>query len=230
MSDYLAYQEKYREVPRASDVELIKLISKRTPKGGRILDVGCSTGNLLHHLHAARPDLELRGCDKDILTVVEWVKSGLPFECWQADVAETEWTDQWAYPAYDAVILNAVLYCLDDLQIVAALRNIHRVLKPGGHLFIWDLLHPWNQRLTIREESDRYGDVTYHIRPYKLLHDLAADNGYSMCEIHPCKQPRLPKPEDPDDLTSWTFPGWEKGGISFRGGVAQPWCHAVLTK
>ena len=65
MSDYLAYQEKYRDTPRASDVELIRLISKLTPKNGSVLDVGCSTGNLLRHLKAERTDLTLYGVDVD---------------------------------------------------------------------------------------------------------------------------------------------------------------------
>lgn len=226
MSDYLAYQSKYRDTPRASDVELIRLISKHTPKNGRVLDVGCSTGNLLRHLKSERPDLTLAGCDADEKAVVNALADGvLPVfledatRQWRAPF---DWPD---YKPFDGVILNAVLYCLNDWQATQALRNIFLVLKPGGHLFIWDLLQSWNQRLTIREESTRYGDVTYNIRPWRLLHKMSAVEGFRECSLRPCKQPKLPKTDDRDDLTSWT-----KGGVAFRGGVAQPWCHAVLTK
>ena len=226
MSDYLAYQDKYRDVPRASDVELIKLISKHTPKAGRVLDVGCSTGNLLRHLQAARPDLAFLGFDLDIKAVEATWDAG--FKATIQDVTDPKWA---VAPTHDTVILNAVLYCLTDRQAAAALRNIHAILQPGGHLFIWDLLHQWNQRLTIREESTRYGDVTYHIRPYTLLWRLAQEAGFKAVKFLPCKVPRLDRPDDLDNLTSWTFPqGWNKGAVPFRGGVAQPWCHAILTK
>lgn len=225
MSDYLAYQEKYRDEPRASDVELIRLISNRTTKGARVLDVGCSTGNLLRHLRAKRPDLELAGLDLDPAAVQITKDEGFAAAEWDITVQVP------GDPLQDAVILNAVLYCLTDEQTSDALANIHRVLKPGGHLFIWDLLHPWNQRLTITEESERYGEPTYHIRPYKLLEGMAHGVGFSVVDFRPCKVPRLVKPDDRDDLTSWTHPpDWSRGGVAFRGGIAQPWCHAILTK
>lgn len=227
MSDYLAYQAKYRDVPRDSDVELIRLISKHTPENGRVLDVGCSTGNLLRHLHVERPDLRLVGCDLDN-DALDACEGAWPVHA--EDVSKPWGTPAWLLDVpLDAAILNAVLYCLDDEQTATALRNIFLVLKPGGHLFIWDYLQHWEQRLTITEESKRYGKPTFHIRPYSLLQRLATEAGFGTVEFLPFSPSHLPIPDDTEDLTSWTYSG-NPYGFSFRGGLAQPWCHAVLTK
>ncbi len=72
---------------------------------GRVVDVGCGRGELLTHLHATRPDLELTGIDivrrpEDLPDPVAWLDSpggpGLPDEL--ADLVDTlviahEWLD-----------------------------------------------------------------------------------------------------------------------------------------
>lgn len=235
-ADYLAYQARYRDVPRESDRVLIELVSGRVSEGGRVLDVGCSTGNLLRHLLAERPDLTLIGLDFDEKAVVETLAEG--FVAFLEDATRpwrepTEWPE---FQPFDAVILNAVLYCLDDAEAAAALNNIFRVLRPGGTLFVFDLLHTWQQRLTITEESERYGKHTLHIRPYTLLQRLATEAGFGTAEFLPylagLAHPWYAnEPDDPHDLTSWTFDSGREGhAVIFRGGLAQPWCHALLRK
>jgi hypothetical protein len=56
---YDIYQKRYRDSIRESDKVLIELI--RSVIGGRsasLLDVGCSTGNLLRHVKRLLPALE----------------------------------------------------------------------------------------------------------------------------------------------------------------------------
>lgn len=235
MSDYLAYQEKYRDTPRESDRLLIELVSQRVPEGGLVLDVGCSTGNLLRHLRAVRPDLSLVGMDLSVESIGGAKADELASIHDPGTLISFNVRDVLAGPPFNdtvefhAAILNAVLYCLNDQQTLAALCNIHSILRPGGHLFIWDYLQHWEQRLTITEESERYGKATFHIRPYSLLNHLAKQAGFTGCEFVPFCPSHLPVPDDPYDLTSWTYSG-NPHGFSFRGGLAQPWCHAVLTK
>lgn len=229
-ADYLAYQARYRDVPRESDRVLIELVSGRVSEGGRVLDVGCSTGNLLRHLCVERSDLSLTGSDIDLGAVTR-VPATFPVIVW--DVTQPS---PWTPVPFDAITLNAVLYCLDDQQAAAALNNIFRLLRPGGTLFVFDLLHTWQQRLTITEESKRYGKHTLHIRPYTLLQRLATEAGFGTAEFLPyLARPAHPRyanePDDPHDLTSWTFDSRREGhAVIFRGGLAQPWCHALLRK
>jgi 2-polyprenyl-3-methyl-5-hydroxy-6-metoxy-1,4-benzoquinol methylase len=69
LSDYNFYQTKYAKQMRESDKVIIKLIQeavaalKPVNRRLRLLDVGCSTGNLLLHVKRIFTDMELTGCD-----------------------------------------------------------------------------------------------------------------------------------------------------------------------
>src|SRR5918995_443641 len=70
-SHYLDYQERYAVEPRRTDVRLIELIerecdSRPAADGNRplkLLDLGCSSGNLLYHLRNRLPRLQYTGAD-----------------------------------------------------------------------------------------------------------------------------------------------------------------------
>src|SRR5262245_24789721 len=68
---YNQYQQRYADEPREGDKKLIDLVRRaaagRLTAGQpvRLLDIGCSTGNLLFHLKSAMPALNLTGGDLD---------------------------------------------------------------------------------------------------------------------------------------------------------------------
>ena len=62
MQGYIAYQEKYKAIPRESDKVICEFIKTAKP-GSSILDIGCSTGNLLYLLQNTCVDLDLYGGD-----------------------------------------------------------------------------------------------------------------------------------------------------------------------
>jgi SAM-dependent methyltransferase len=89
---YIEYQERYAHDARDSDKRLIELVGRllaeRTPTGRRphLLDIGCSTGNLLAHLRKAYPTVELTGGDLSELSIAECkgnpMLAGATFEVW----------------------------------------------------------------------------------------------------------------------------------------------------
>jgi|SRR5215831_17302869 len=62
LKQYNFYQERYRGSMRESDKVLIELIRGATEPAS-LLDIGCSTGNLLRHIRCLVPGLRLSGAN-----------------------------------------------------------------------------------------------------------------------------------------------------------------------
>ncbi len=128
---------------------------KYVGKDARILDVGCGYGRTLQELH----ELGFRH-----LAGIDFSKGMIErgraqFPCLDLGVQETEKID---FPdeSMDAVLLFAVLTCIwEDSDQKALVREIERVLKPGGVLYVNDFLINQDERNKKRytEYAPRYG-------------------------------------------------------------------------
>lgn len=128
---------------------------KYVGKDARILDVGCGYGRTLQELH----ELGFRH-----LAGIDFSKGMIErgraqFPCLDLRVQETEKID---FPdeSMDAVLLFAVLTCIwEDSDQKALVREIERVLKPGGVLYVNDFLINQDERNKKRytEYAPRYG-------------------------------------------------------------------------
>jgi SAM-dependent methyltransferase len=228
---YLAYQARYAAQPRESDRVLVEIVDRLTRgrDGATVLDLGCSTGNLLRHLRRARPDLALVGGDL-MESHLEACRrdpelADLPFAVMDA-------LDLGVESAYDVVVVNAVLYLFAPSELERALTSIARSLRPGGHLVAFDLFHPFGQELTITEASATHPEgLTLHFRSYGAVGAALARAGFGTPEIAPFAIPvDLPRPGDDADIISYTVPAADGRRLLFRGALFQPWCHAVAPR
>jgi ubiquinone/menaquinone biosynthesis C-methylase UbiE len=102
----------------------IAAVTRRHPPGARILDAGCGTGALLRDLGSA---YELTGVDVNTgALAVARERTGA--ELLEASVEQLPFADA----AFDAVVSLDVLYAAGVSDDVAALREIARVVRPGG--------------------------------------------------------------------------------------------------
>jgi SAM-dependent methyltransferase len=151
----------------------------------RILDIGCGYGGVLLYLRRklggmpgalfgwegldnsslmvqrAREEINQRGLEKDI-RITEGIATRLPYE------------DE----AFDVVLNGYVVKHLSDERAREMIREVKRVLKPGGRFCVWEaipsrfaFLNVWNLKLL------RVGVSVIHIRTAKELRGLLEEEG-----------------------------------------------------
>lgn len=233
LTEYNSYQTKYAGQIRESDKVVIKLIQeavaalKPVNRCLRLLDVGCSTGNLLLHIKRIFPDLELSGGDLALSSLEQCRAnselSGIEFKV----------LDLLKLPAEicDIVIVNAVLYMMEDEQFEQSIRNLANCLSSGGQMIIFDFFHPFNQHLSIMEKSRSHPDgLRLVFRPMDMVTRILADVGFCDPDFRPFVLPiDLPLINN-GELVTYTVATAEGRRLPFRGALSQPWCHLIARK
>jgi SAM-dependent methyltransferase len=136
------------------------------PKGGRVLDVGCGTGE--HLLRAQKAGLEAFGVEPAPAMLEVATRNVPDAELKQGVATDLPYEDG----HFDLVIMVEVLRYLDRADTEQALREARRVLKPGGRLFV-TLVNRWAfdgfyllQKLRSMAKRTRFDAVN----PYCLFH------------------------------------------------------------
>jgi SAM-dependent methyltransferase len=105
-----------------------RLVSKAHPQGGRILDVGCATGNFLHMM-TRFGSWELHGLDiSEAGTAYARERYGI--NAFTGELADASYPDSY----FDVVTMWDVMEHVHDPT--ATLTEVHRILKAGGLLLI----------------------------------------------------------------------------------------------
>lgn len=234
---YADYQDRYAENMRESDRVLLDLVKSEADRLGgaqSLLDIGCSTGNFLRHVAGALPNLKLTGGDM-AADVVARCRA-------QPDLAgiEFEVMDMTAMTgSYGLIVANATSFFLDEDEHIRALASAAEVLEPGGAYLSFEWLHPFKQRLAIREISRAHPEgLTIHARPQDEVEARLREVGFAEVEFLPFEVP-IDLERDAtfsdnlsgfEDLNSHTVRTEDGGRMIFRGALYQPWCHMVARK
>jgi len=104
--------------------------------GAQVLDAGCGTGGLLRWLHAAQPAWTLTGLDFSPLAC-ELARTRTAGEVVQGSIAALPFGDA----QFDAIVsCDVVCQVAEPAQ---AVREFHRVLRPGGFVVLTMPAYPW---------------------------------------------------------------------------------------
>ena len=232
MDDYAAYQTKYATTIRESDRVILQLVAglcQRATKPLALIDIGCSTGNLLLHLKNAGLPLSLSGGEM-ALSVLEQCESNLELSGIEFHVVNA--LDINRRQAFDIAIVNAVFYLFSPEEFTQSLASIYDCLKPGGSCVVFDFFHPYEQDLSITELSKTHeAGITLHMRPFSQVEALSKQIGFTTVTFQPFEIPiDLPRPAALNDIRSHTVKAESGVRLLFRGALYQPWCHLTLTK
>jgi len=96
----------------------------------RVLDIGCGTGQLATRLHRELRQVEIVGCDFSAGMLGRAATRSRRVRWVRGDAGRLPFDDE----SFDAVVSTEAFHWFPDQA--AALREIYRVLKPGGRLLL----------------------------------------------------------------------------------------------
>jgi ubiquinone/menaquinone biosynthesis C-methylase UbiE len=106
--------------------------------GMRVLEIGCGTGNLALAAKRACPAAEVTGLDPDPAALAKGrrkaARARLTLRFDQGFAQSLPYPDA----SFDRVLSALMLHHLDDADRPSALREVRRVLEPGGALHVLD--------------------------------------------------------------------------------------------
>ena len=234
---YSAYQKRYAGNIRESDkilIQMIQTILKELPPGDHsLLDLGCSTGNLLFNIKQVLADtgLKLAGGDlmADVITDCRQNPELEDIDFFTLDALKMSFEAK-----FNIVVSNALIYLFDEQQLRSVFENVYQALKPGGYFLVFDFAHKFEQVLEIKEFSRSHpAGLTLHFRPESQLATLLAAAGFTDIDFQPFQIPvDLPpgnlygkNTDGFEDLNSYTMKTEDRTRLLFRGALFQPWCH-----
>lgn len=148
-------------------VKRVGAVTTRAAPGARtILDVGCGTGRLLADLAVARPDATLLGVDPAPgMVAAARQRAAGRFDVQQAAAESLPVVDS----SIDLVV--SVLSFDHWADQEAGLREVRRVLRPGGVVVIADLFATWMLLTTIAGRNRR------RIRAPRVMEAVCINSG-----------------------------------------------------
>ncbi len=226
---YTDYQKRYAGQIAERDKVILGLIAEKAQGRGALLDIGCSTGNLLLHIKRAFPEM--------LLTGGELAERSLTAARGNPDLAGIEFLTMDMLDIrgrYDCITANAVTYLFDWPDYDKAILSIAKALKPGGIFISFDWYHPFaGQDVAIHEISPGHPDgITIHSRSIDRVGRIFEKAGLGCFEYRPFIIPiDLPEPQDKsDDPVTYTVKLWDGTRMCMRGSLYQPWCHVTAVK
>lgn len=107
--------------------------------GQRVLEIGCGTGDLLRTLKRHHPEVDAMGIDPDLSALRrarrKAARGKVQIQYERAFADDLPLADH----SVDRVLSSFMLHHIDEADWVRVLREVRRVLRPGGELHVADI-------------------------------------------------------------------------------------------
>jgi SAM-dependent methyltransferase len=114
-------------------LEFLESVGRPLESGAHVLDYSCSSGRVIRALAAARPDVRCHGCDPND-GAITWARQAIPgVNFFTADTSPPLGFER-GY--FDVVFAISVWSHYSAAAALRWLEEMHRVIKPGGHLIL----------------------------------------------------------------------------------------------
>lgn len=158
-STYNAIANHFAETRKGYMGDIATLLAY-VKRGDRVLDIGCGSGRLYHFLENIQ--VAYTGIDpsKEQLRVAKKAYPKARFLL--GNMCHLPFLDA----SFDIVYCIASFHHLEhEIDRMAALQEMHRVLKSGGILLMinWDLLGAWAQQKAVHGAYTRIGEMDYQV-------------------------------------------------------------------
>lgn len=149
-----------------------QLLAQAHPRPGeQVLEIGCGTGNLLLAAKVAEPAATVLGLDPDFAALARARRKsrrrGLPVRL------DHGYADALPYPdaSIDVVLSSFMFHHLPTAEKEPALRELIRVLRPGGRLHLVDM----GGHDHAEHGAGQHGHRGRRARQHPLVHDNLGD-------------------------------------------------------
>jgi len=163
---YDARMGTFRDVD-GENREMLTLLD--LPSGAAILEIGCGTGRFARA--AAVAGLAVTAIDVSAI-MLDYVRHKAAAEGLRSVATQHAGFLTMDFPAgrFDAAVSGAALHHLPDLWKLVALRNIGRVLKPGGQFILRDVVFELADGEAPEECFERFADFFPNMREPAARH------------------------------------------------------------
>ena len=172
---------------------------------GKLLDIGCATGELIGYLSTRFPQLKCTGVDliEDVLVQARVNLPGVEFVQGSALALPPHYRDR-----FDIVTVMGVASVFDDTEIEAFWRSVIAVTKPGGTIAVLSPLNEYGVDTVIRHRKRRDGaplawETGWNVYAIETVQEMVTALGASLRLERFRFQGTLER--RPDPVRTWTL-------------------------
>ena len=131
---------------------IVEALLRLAPQGGRALDIGCGSAQLLCRIASEMPDIRFTGLDLSPHMLEFARRSAQQYGLENVDFLTHSWRELGALEkgGYDLVTWHLALHHCDDAdEVVRVIDDAAELLREGGTLFLFDIVRPKTGKLAV---------------------------------------------------------------------------------